>query len=164
MVRAGHARPGSSSASYDADSGVELARATVDDVGFVGKVRHRPADRPLAKILDIDAARDGIQKFDHRARGAQYVSTWGTLQCDEVNPCVAMRNDSSVYLLDGRTGHVFRSATHLPQLSFRQDLSLGKRRATLRTTAEAGERLVSLGRDVLARAEWLGTTESEANR
>jgi hypothetical protein len=55
---------------FDAADGTELARASVDDTGHVGRLRHRPSGRELAPILDLHSAESAIRGFDAEARGA----------------------------------------------------------------------------------------------
>jgi hypothetical protein len=141
---------------YDATSDEELARATVDDVGHVGRLRHRPAGRSLRPIVSLSLAARAIRELALGARDAQYVATWGTLECDELNPCVAMREGGTVYLLDGRNGDLFRFNRASRRLSFRQDLAVDRRATTLTQAVQGGHRLVSLGADTFVEVEFVG--------
>lgn len=141
---------------YDMADGTELARATVDDVGHVGRLRHRPLDRELDPMVDLPAARSAIRGFASDARDAQLVGAWGTVGCDELDPCVAMRGSDSVYLLSRRSGELFRFDLDSPRLSFRSDLAAGRRAATLTQAAERGVRLISLGGDSLTEVQPVG--------
>lgn len=138
---------------FDLESNEELARATVDEVGHVGRLAHRLVEHDLPPILDLGTAQMALREVAPDARDAQYVATWGTLECDELNPCVAMRDGSRVYLLDGRSGRLFSFDDGSRRFSFRKDLSVTHRDATYREVARAGGRLVSLGHDSYVQVE-----------
>ncbi len=138
---------------FDTSTGDELVRATVDNVGHVGKLRLRPVDGSLAPMMDLSTATASVRAVAPGARDAEYVTTWGLPGCDEVTPCVAMRNGPRVYLVDGRTGALFLLTSPSKRLSFRNDLSRARRADTLRGVAQAGARLMSLGQDAFAQFE-----------
>ena len=138
---------------FDMKTGDELVRATVDNVGHVGRLRLRPVGGSLTPILDLSAARASVRAVAPGAGNAEYVTTWGLPGCEEVTPCVAMREGPRVYLVDGRTGALFLLTSSSKRLSFRHDLSRARREDTLRGVAHAGARLMSLGQDAFAQFE-----------
>lgn len=144
---------------FDVDSGEELARATLDEIGHVARLRHRPIDRPLTPIPSLDLAEASLREVAPRARDSQFVSTWGTLKCDELVPCVAMRRGTRVLLLDSRTGRLFEFDDSAPRRSFQRDvakLSGDQRASYLSGLAAENRALVSLGRDAFVEAALIG--------
>ena len=135
--------------AFDRSTGQELLRASVEDNGHVARVRHKPAqgDLPLVpSLLEVGTsaqARSGL-----RPRNLQYVATWGTLRCDEVQPCVAFQDGSENYLVQASAGaRVYRLDLASGKLSMRDELAPTSRSSRIDTLRRAGRELVSLGYD-----------------
>jgi len=136
----------------DRENGEELARASVDETGHVARLRHRPEGAGFPPWPALTEARAVLRaRVAPGAHDPQLVATWGTLRCDEVEPCVAMRDGNRLWLTT--SGAVYRIDLARPEFSFRRDLGAGRREAVLQAVAQAGEKLISLGGDRFAVAE-----------
>lgn len=135
--------------AYDRRTGEELLRASVEDNGHVARVRHKPADTALPPIPPISAVVAAVEnKLRTRGQDAQYVATWGTLQCDEVQPCVGFRAGGASYVIAaGETGPAVRVDATSARLSLRRDFTAEKRGAVLESIRRKSQDLVSLGAD-----------------
>jgi len=91
-----------------ADGVTEVARATVDEAGFVASWEFRPADKTTCEVWESllrppSETRAAIRKeLGILASDGQLVQTSGTLRCDALEPCVAFRSEGRILLVDKR--------------------------------------------------------------
>lgn len=140
--------------AFDRASGEELLRASVEDNGHVARVRHKPQEGVLPAISPISGVVSSVAgRFGLRPANPQYVSTWGTLRCDEVQPCVAFQAGGTSYLAINREGApVYRIEGASRRLSLSRDLTPAQRDAHLKSLRKLGQDLVSLGFDAFVPA------------
>jgi len=137
---------------FDRTTDKELARVSVDDAGHVARLRHKPTDQTLAPIPSLAEtvasvrARTGLKPVD-----AEYIATWGTPGCDEVSPCIALRNAQQAFVTRGPQRTVFRFETAGPGISLSKDLTPEKRGQVLLDVKGHGQGLLSVGADVFRR-------------
>jgi len=90
-------------------------------------------------------------RFGLQTSNAQYVAAWGTVQCDEVDPCVAFKQGAEVFLATP-AGAVYRLEAASSRLSLHRDLAPSQREARLESLRQQGRHLVSLGFDAFTTA------------
>lgn len=143
---------------FETTTGVEHLRALVDDAGFVSQIGHRSEEQELPAMLSLGEARTAVRRTAVRkATEPQYVSTWGTLRCSALVPCVALRGDDDTLLVDSRSGSVFRISGESARRSFRETFSETERAGSVQRARASGMHLISLGADVVAIAEPLSS-------
>lgn len=123
--------------------GTEVARASLFETGRfrelgLSEVQWHPIE-PLPRV-DGRLRSRGIQGDD-----AQYVSTWGTLACRSLSPCVAVRNKDGIFILQNDVAWLLPmgGAIHSMRTRLRDESDRD------RFIAELGvnERFVTLGAD-----------------
>lgn len=82
----------------DRISGAEVARATILESGLFGDIALRTPKIAVAPVEPLDGAARKLAARGVEARDAQYVATTGSLQCDQLRPCVAVRNANGVVI------------------------------------------------------------------
>jgi hypothetical protein len=144
-------------------SGKELTRAVIDYSGlFIGMMNLTVVGNvePSAKrLLPIPAAAmDEVNReFGIQGTDPEYVTTWGTINCDMMFPCLAFHQNGLSYVLYHHGP--FEVSPKGPKL--RQGVEVGtaeKAHATLATLA-ADERLISLGGPLWTVARKASTTQ-----
>lgn len=87
----------------DEATGMEITRVAVDQSGFVHSLIHRPLQgewqdlpKPVQDLGEAEQHASAILRS--RPGDAQYVATTGTLRCDVLLPCVALREGGRTYL------------------------------------------------------------------
>jgi hypothetical protein len=144
---------------YDARTHAEVARATLQDSGLMDVTAYRePNVQPAWWTIPIPAADDvaktvGALVGEHLIN-AQYVTTYGTFECDALLPCVAMRAPSTntTYIAD-QLGHVVTLPTNAKRFSRAHDLAQIEDMDRVKRTLAPGQKLLSLGGDAYAVVE-----------
>jgi hypothetical protein len=139
--------------AFDRTTGDELLRASVEDNGHVSRVRHRPLEaplRPIASLAQVTAS--ARSRFGLQPSNAQYVAAWGTVRCDEVDPCVAFKQGAEVFLATPAAEAVYRLEAASSRLSLHGDLAPSQKEARLESLRQQGRSLVSLGFDTFTTA------------
>ena len=144
---------------YDVRTHAEVARATLQDSGLMDVTAYRePNVDPAWWTIPIPAADDVARNVGalvgERLLDAQYVTTYGTFQCDALLPCVAMRAPSTntTYIAD-QSGHVVALPTNAKRFSRAHDLAQIEDMDRVKRTLAPGQKLLSLGGDAYAVAE-----------
>ena len=130
----------------DRASGREIARAALHESGVVEQTGFAgPSDKPLASLAEV--ATDVERTVGASAQSPVYVTSTGTLRCDALMPCVAVRARDSVFLTTP-DGELFEIPARRRVLSFKNDLGTNENRArTQQDLAARGEVVTSLGGD-----------------
>lgn len=139
---------------YDTESGGELTRVVLDDVGHVVMLQHEQEDWKIDPVMSLEAAGEALATtIGTNVSDLQYVATWGMVSCSELHPCVAAREGDSAILLYTLSGDIYRVDSSSPRLSLARDLPPNRRGAATRLAKQQGRHLVSLGTDAFAAAE-----------
>jgi len=127
----------------NATTGADVAHATINEVGLAGNLAVPTASDSAITPLETAIAKLGA----HGIHGgdAQYVTTWGSLECHQLRPCPAVRNQNGLYLLHG--DDVFLLPIGARIVSFRNELLTEQQRARFHATLEPDDRYTSLGGD-----------------
>jgi len=87
----------------DEATGIEITRIAVDQSGFVSSLIHRPLEgewqdlpKPVQELGEAEQQASVLVRS--RPADAQYVASTGTLRCDVLLPCVALRGGGRTYL------------------------------------------------------------------
>jgi len=144
---------------FDRVDGAEIARGVVGEEGLLrqGSIA-RPDlgaafDEPPSghRLIPLDSAMASAEHvLGARPTRLQYVSTWGTLECSPIIPCVALKASGSSYLLKG--GVLYRLDFPAQTFSFRDFANPFSREAWRARLDKLGEMVVSLGDDVMTAA------------
>lgn len=130
----------------DGRSGAEISRAALNNDGLLARLRHKPLDRDLSAIMGLEeAARSVISRNRIQGRDFQYVTTWGSLECDLLSPCVSFRSAGRSYLAKGKDLYLLRPDEE--SFSLRRDLTPHRKAAIVQQLRERGKSLVSVGGD-----------------
>ena len=143
----------------DGSSGREITRSVLEENGRLGVVsstmddergdsRERQASRlrPPEEEMRSVAAR-----FKIRGDSPQYVTTFGTLRCPNVSPCLAFRSGGHVYLAS-YDGELFEVEPNGRRLEMGTDIGSPEKNAPILQAIGPGGRLVSLGGKVFTTA------------
>lgn len=136
---------------FERTSGTEIVRVAVSSDGLPATLMFRSLKPELAqypRAFPSLAAATGTARSATGASSladAQYVATWGTLDCNPLIPCVALRGGSDVFVV--KSSQVFRLELGNGVISFKNDLRPGtsRRQDVLSKYRKLGERLISLG-------------------
>lgn len=144
---------------FDARTHTEVARATLQDSGLLDVTTYREADvDPAWWTIPIDAPVDVAKRVaaltGRQLVDAQYVTTYGTFECDSLLPCVAMRAPATktTYIADPR-GHVVALSPNAKRFSRARDLPRVEDIDRVKRTLAPGQKLMSLGGDAYAVVE-----------
>lgn len=145
----------------DPSTGEEMARANLHENGMFESIDVAPlgGDRvQLAErirqhaIPELDAVVHEAAAAGINAENAQYVTAFGTLNCDVMTPCVAFRGGSDVFVQKG--AELYRLPANGRHVSWSRELrDQHAKDATMRSLDTQRERLLSLGGDDFAVAE-----------
>jgi len=131
-------------------SGTELTRALIADSGHLVTWMNLPASvpgpvEPSARLLAAAAtAMDQInQDIGIQGTDPEYVTTYGTIDCDFVFPCLAFHEHGLSYVVYRH--EVFEVSVRGPKLVQGRDVGTLATNAKLFPTLAADERLISLG-------------------
>lgn len=134
---------------FDDKTGEELTRAALDHSGLLSNLIHKPLGGSWGAhngISTLEAVTAGVRSaYGVTAEKPQYVATWGTLRCDELVPCVAMRQGEHAYIAKG--DDLYRIDEQVDRLSFLHDLAGDRKQVVLKRAEEQGALVVSLGGD-----------------
>ncbi|HEV7428265.1 MAG TPA: hypothetical protein VGQ46_18060 [Thermoanaerobaculia bacterium] len=133
----------------DSATGADVAHATVNEAGLAGNLA--VPSKPELEITPIETANAKFAANAIHGRDAQYVTTWGSLECHQLRPCVAARNESGLYLLHG--DDVFLLPIGGRIVSFRNELLTAQQRAKFHATLGPDDRYTSLGGDAFVVAK-----------
>lgn len=132
---------------FDRATRRELARAALfpsgkpEQTGFV-----TAADRPL--ISTASAMSETRGRFGVSAQSATLITSTGTLRCDVLMPCAAMRSGATTYVSTPE-GELYEIPAQGRRLSYRAELATPEQRQKHeRTLQPSTERVMSLGGDV----------------
>jgi hypothetical protein len=134
---------------HDAASGADVAHATVNEVGLVGNLALPAAPEP--EITPVERATGKMLAHGIHGRDAQYVTTWGSLECHPLRPCVAVRNENGLYLLRGDDVFLLPAGGRI--VSFRNELLTEEQRAKFHAMLGPDDRYTSLGGDAFVVAK-----------
>jgi len=144
---------------YDGRTHSEVARATLQDSGLMDATAYRepgvdPAWWTIAIPAPDDAAKTVGALVGQHLIDAQYVTTYGTFECNALLPCVSMRSPSTntTYIAD-QSGHVVALPMNAKRFSRAHDLAQVEDIERVKKTLAPGQRLMSLGGDVYAVVE-----------
>jgi hypothetical protein len=127
----------------DAAIGTVIAHASINEVGLAGTLALPAA--PEREVMPVDAAAGKLAAHGVHGLDSQYVTTWGSLECHPLRPCVASRNENGVYLV--RDDDVFLLPIGGRIVSFRNELLTEQNRAKFNATLGSDDRYTSLGGD-----------------
>lgn len=143
---------------FDRRTGIEVSRAAINDDGLLSSLMHLPvgevaATNPRRFSSLAEARGQAASVHGLKAEQAQYVTSFGTLKCPVLAPCVAFRSGPDAYVLETRASAfgLYRLELDKPRFSFKSDLSRPERQAqVVQQLAGSGRELISLGGDQLA--------------
>jgi hypothetical protein len=143
----------------DGRSGLEITRSVLEENGRLGVISSTMDDergdslqrqatrlRPPEEELRSVAAR-----FKIRGEAPQYVTTFGTLRCPNVTPCLAFRGGGHVYLVSYE-GELFEVDPKGRRLEMGKDVGTPEMNEPILKSIGPEGRLVSLGGKVFTTA------------
>jgi hypothetical protein len=133
----------------DSTTGADVAHATVSEVGLAGNLAVPSA--PELEITPLETANRTFEARGIHGRDPQYVTTWGSLECHQLSPCVAARNENGLYLLHGDNVFLLPGGGRI--VSFRNELLTGQERAKFDAALGPEDRYTSLGGDAFVVAK-----------
>jgi len=143
---------------YDPETKVEIARAAMNYDGLFEKMQFsntRTESLPLRPMAELQAAARDVSTLHAVTLGdAQYITTWGTLRCDLLDPCVSFRRQNEVYIF--KDLRLYRAHVGGARYSLSRDLKVSadpvqiqERARILAGMSQRGELLISLGDDTM---------------
>jgi hypothetical protein len=131
-------------------SGIEITRALIADSGHLVTWMNLPASvpgpvEPSARVLTAaTAAAEQINReFGIEGVDPEYVTTYGTIDCDFVFPCLAFHEHGLSYVVYRH--EIFEVSPKGPKLMGGKDVGTLAANEKLLPTLNADERLISLG-------------------
>lgn len=138
---------------YDRASRMEVARAWLEENGMLGATAYRePGVDPGWWNVSVASRADALTKTEKKVglhlTDAQYVTTYGTIECDVLLPCVAMRAAATgaTYVVDDRA-RIFEVPPAAKRYSRAKDLKFVENIEKVKRTLAPGQGLISLGGD-----------------
>jgi hypothetical protein len=135
---------------FDGRGGWEITRSVLDESGRLTVITSTLEGgrnlRSPAEELRSAASRLKVQGQD-----PQYVTTFGTLRCTNITPCLAFRNGGRVYL-DSYDGNLFEIDLKGRRLEMGKDIGTPEMNEPVLKSLGAEGRLVSLGGRVFVTA------------
>ncbi len=140
-------------------SGREITRSVLEENGRLGVVSstmddERGDSRELQarRLLPPEEEMRGVvARFKIRGDSPQYVTTFGTLRCPNVTPCLAFRGGGHVYLAS-YDGELFEVEPNGRRLEMGKDVGSPEKNAPILQAIGRDGRLVSLGGKVFTTA------------
>lgn len=136
--------------AFEIGGGIEITRALVADSGHLVTWMNLPASvpgpvEPSARALTAaTAAAERINReFGIEGVDPEYVTTYGTIDCDLVFPCLAFHEHGLSYVVYRH--EIFEVSQRGPQLMGGKDVGTLATNKQLLPTLTADERLISLG-------------------
>lgn len=135
---------------FKRNTGEEVTRAALDNSGHVAAVVHGDPGVPIQDFRSLQQARQLLGDVLKEPIGmTQYVTTWGTLRCEFLWPCVAMQGERSIIL--AHEDEVWRVEADRPTESVRARMgTLAARRDFLQRLRDGTDKMVTLGGDSLS--------------
>jgi hypothetical protein len=136
----------------DGRSGKEITRSVLDESGHLGVISSTMEDergdslqRQAARLRPPEEEmRSAASRFRMRGEAPQYVTTFGTLRCPNVTPCLAFRSGGHVYLA-AYDGNLFQVDRKGRRLEMGKDIGTPELNAPIVQSIGPEGRLVSLG-------------------
>jgi hypothetical protein len=143
----------------DGRSGREITRSVLEENGRLGVVSSTMDDergdslqRQVTRLRPPEEELRGIAaRFKIRGEAPQYVTTFGTLRCANVTPCLAFRGGGHVYLAS-YGGELFEIEPNGRRLEMGKDVGSPEKNAPILQSIGPEGRLVSLGGKVFTTA------------
>ncbi len=136
--------------AFEIEGGDEITRALIADSGHLVTWMNLPASvpgpvEPSARLLPpTTTAMDRInQEFGIQGTDPEYVTTYGTIDCDFVFPCLAFQEHGLSYVVYRH--EVFEVSVKGPKLLQGRDVGTLATNEKLFPTLATNERLISLG-------------------
>jgi hypothetical protein len=136
--------------AFEGGGGIEITRALIADSGHLVTWMNLPASvpgpvEPSARVLTAaTAAAERINReFGIEGVDPEYVTTYGTIDCDFVFPCLAFHEHGLSYVVYRH--ELFEVSPKGPKLMGGKDVGTVAANAKLLPTLSADERLISLG-------------------
>ncbi|HEV7507760.1 MAG TPA: hypothetical protein VGS07_22945 [Thermoanaerobaculia bacterium] len=143
----------------DARSGLEITRSVLEENGRLGVISSTMDDergdslkRQAARLRPPEEEmRSVAARFKIRGEAPQYVTTFGTLRCPNVTPCLAFRGGGHVYVLS-YDGTLFEVDQNGRRLEMGKDVGSPEKNEPILKAIGPEGRLVSLGGKVFTTA------------
>ena len=137
--------------AFEIESGLEITRALIADSGHLTTWMNLPASapgqgvEPSARLLPAAAtAIDQINReFGIQGMDPEYVTTYGTIDCHSLFPCLAFHEHGLSYVVYRH--ELFEISLRGPKLMNGKDVGTWEMNAKLLPTLTPDERLISLG-------------------
>jgi hypothetical protein len=136
--------------AFETGGGIEITRALIADSGHLVTWMNLPASvpgpvEPSARALTAaTAAAERINReFGIEGVDPEYVTTYGTIDCDFVFPCLAFHEHGLSYVVYRH--EIFEVSQRGPKLMGGKDVGTLAANEKLLPTLNADERLISLG-------------------
>jgi hypothetical protein len=136
---------------HDASTGSVVARARVFESGLLGDLALTESVEAKQELPDAGPALSSLKAHGVNARDAQLVTINGTLNCHELIPCVASRDENGLYLQHGNELYVLPAGGR--NISFRNELAGNGQMKRAAEKLAADERFVSIGGDAFVVAK-----------
>jgi hypothetical protein len=135
---------------FDGRSGVEITRSVLDESGRLTVITSTlEGGRNLRS--PADELRSAASRFKVQGQDPQYVTTFGTLRCANITPCLAFRSGGRIYL-DAYDGNLFEIDLKGRRLEMGKDIGTPEMNEPILKALGPGGRLVSLGGKVFVTA------------
>jgi len=143
----------------DGRSGMEITRSVLDESGRLGVISSTMEDergdslqRQAKRLRPPDEEmRSTASRFKIRGEAPQYVTTFGTLRCPNITPCLAFRGGGRVYLVSYE-GELFEIDQKGRRLEMGKDIGSSEMNEPILKSIGPDGRLVSLGGKVFTTA------------
>lgn len=143
----------------DARSGLEITRSVLEENGRLGVISSAMEDergdslkRQATRLRPPDEEmRSVASRFKIRGEAPQYVTTFGTLRCPNVTPCLAFRSAGHVYLAS-YDGNLFEIDQNGRRFEMGKDVGSPELNEPIVRSIGPEGRLVSLGGKVFTTA------------
>jgi hypothetical protein len=143
----------------DGRSGLEITRSVLDESGRLGVISSTMEDergdslqRQARRLRPPDEEmRSVASRFKIQGEAPQYVTTFGTLRCPNVTPCLAFRGAGRVYLAS-YDGNLFEIDQKSRRLEMGKDIGSSEKNEPILKLIGPDGRLVSLGGKVFTSA------------
>ena len=139
---------------FDVASGQELTRVVLDNSGLFFLISnnntndrtatHDPNLHKRAPLLEVQQAMsDANAQFGIDGQSPEFIATFGTVDCDFAEPCLAFRLGLEAYVLF--KGELYEIPVHGKRLVQGKDVGLPQLNEVLRSSLQPTERFLSLG-------------------
>jgi hypothetical protein len=143
----------------DGRSGLEITRSVLDESGHLGVISSTMEDergdslqRQATRLRPPEEEmRSAASRFKIRGEAPQYVTTFGSLRCPNVTPCLAFRGGGHVYLVSYQ-GELFEIDPQGRRWEMGRDVGTPEMNEPVLKSLGPEGRLVSLGGKVFTAA------------